>query len=519
MMTSNGSVVPMKKLVLALGDCAVIATALVGASVLRLGWHAGLQYVQDRSLDMAVVLVLFPLAFYVCGLYDTQRLRAPHSAAIPAGFAITTALLLYGAYGWSTASHSVGRGIVLEFAIGVLAGIVALRFAYAKTRRIMSSRCLVVGGDQEAAKVKVLVGRYPDAGLDVLGLVLLEDSSPRSTAEHAGREQSAKCPVLGTVASLPDLVSSLRIDQLILPASLRACPDLLRRLRPLRYRGVQLVDVVSLHEELAREVPLDQIDDEWLFRAATMNSRIHIRRIKRASDVVATTLLLVPGLLIITLAALAVKLTSRGPALFRQERAGLGSKPFTVLKLRTMYQDAEKTTGPVWCDEDDPRITPVGRFLRKFRIDELPQLFNVLRGDMSLVGPRPERPVFVEKLCKAVPFYSERLLVRPGITGWAQVMAPYAATVADSRRKLQFDLYYAKHLSLSLDLLILLMTAKTVLFGRERAQGGMRAGEQQVATIPVPTRFVAEAMVSATALEAANARAAQEPEHTEIAQA
>jgi lipopolysaccharide/colanic/teichoic acid biosynthesis glycosyltransferase len=181
---------------------------------------------------------------------------------------------------------------------------------------------------------------------------------------------------------------------------------------------------------------------------------------------------------VLALTALAIKLTSRGPIVFSQERTGLEGEPFRVLKLRTMYQDAERLTGPVWSTDDDPRITRVGKLLRKFRIDELPQLWNVLRGDMSLVGPRPERPVFVEQLAKAIPHYRERLLVRPGITGWAQVMAPYAASVGDSARKLQFDLYYTKNVSLWLDAVILLLTARTVLFGRERAQGGMSAGRQ-----------------------------------------
>jgi exopolysaccharide biosynthesis polyprenyl glycosylphosphotransferase len=251
---------------------------------------------------------------------------------------------------------------------------------------------------------------------------------------------------------------------------------LLRTLRPLRYRGVELLDFVSLYEELAREIPLEHIDDEWLLRASTMSSRLHIRRMKRVLDVAVAVVLLLPAALLTALAAVAIKIDSSGAVLFRQPRVGLAGRKFTVLKLRTMCQDAERLTGAVWSTENDSRITRVGRILRKFRIDELPQLWNVLRGDMSLVGPRPERPEFVSQLCEQVPFYAERLLVRPGVTGWAQVMAPYAASVSDSTRKLQFDLYYVKNLSLALDLFILFKTARTVLFGRERVQGGMVAG-------------------------------------------
>jgi exopolysaccharide biosynthesis polyprenyl glycosylphosphotransferase len=349
---------------------------------------------------------------------------------------------------------------------------------------MLRTRCLVVGSPAQAEHVFALTRQFPGAGLEVVGAVAWPDHSHRP--EGLVRDSSS---VLGMSDELEALVEKHRIGRLILPGALRDQPALLRRLRPLRYRGVGLMDLVSLYEELAGEVPLELIDEEWLFRAATTSSQLHIRRLKRLIDLGVSSVLLVPAALVLGLAALAIKLNSRGPVLFRQERVGLGAKPFMVLKLRTMFEDAEKLTGPVWSTDDDPRITPVGRVLRKFRIDELPQLFNVLRGDMSLIGPRPERPAFVEKLAESIPFYTERLLVLPGITGWAQVKAPYAASVSDSRRKLQFDLYYAKNLSLTLDLLILVMTAKTVLLGRERVQGGMAAGQQYEATPePIPLR-------------------------------
>jgi exopolysaccharide biosynthesis polyprenyl glycosylphosphotransferase len=258
------------------------------------------------------------------------------------------------------------------------------------------------------------------------------------------------------------------IERLIIAAPLGTEPVLLRRLRAFRYRGLSLVDFVTLHEELADEIPLDYIDDEWLFHASLNNSRFHIRRMKRLLDIIASLVGLVLSAPISLIAAILIRLDSRGPVLFRQERLGRDSIPFTVMKFRTMRVDAESETGPVWATEDDPRITRVGKWLRKFRIDELPQLVNVLRGEMSLVGPRPEREVFIRKLSEQVPYYAERLLVPPGITGWAQVMAPYAASVEDSRRKLQFDLYYIKHMSFFLDMYVMVKTIKTIIFGRER---------------------------------------------------
>jgi exopolysaccharide biosynthesis polyprenyl glycosylphosphotransferase len=249
----------------------------------------------------------------------------------------------------------------------------------------------------------------------------------------------------------------------------------LRSMRMLRYRGVAILDYISLHERLAGEIPVDLIDDAWLLRAATSSSRLHLRRLKRLIDLAFSALLLLPVvLLVLPAVALAIRLDSPGPILYRQERLGVGGRRFMVLKLRTMRVDAEQSSGPAWSADHDPRVTRVGRMLRKFRLDELPQVFNVLRGEMSLVGPRPERPALSSRIQEAVPLFSERLCVRPGITGWAQVMAPYAASVGDSYRKLQFDLYYTKNLSPLLDAVILFKTVKTVLLGRERSRREIR---------------------------------------------
>jgi exopolysaccharide biosynthesis polyprenyl glycosylphosphotransferase len=481
MITSRTALLPRGKWMLAACDGAALAGVFVASAVLRFGVDAGLEYARERGPDAAFVSILFTLSFYVCGLYDTCRQQAPARSVLPAAASIGLALLVAGAYWYARSAPSVGRGIVVEIAFMLFSAVVVTRFLYARAHGALSSRCLIVGSHALAADVKALIQQHPDAPLKIIGLVC--DGDPRRP--NASAALSPTYPMLGTIEHLDELVAAYRIDRIILPADLRQYPALLRELRPVRYRGVVLLDFVSLYEELAREIPLHHIDDEWLFKAATMSSRIHIRRLKRVIDVASSLLLLVVATPVLAVAALAIKTTSRGPVLFRQERAGLGSKPFMVLKLRTMREDAEKLTGPVWSTDNDPRITSVGRVLRKFRIDELPQLVNVLRGDMSLVGPRPERPMFVSQLADAIPFYSERLLVRPGVTGWAQVMAPYAASVGDSARKLQFDLYYAKNLSFSLDLLIFLKTAKTVLFGRERAQGGMVAGKLLTIT-PIP---------------------------------
>jgi len=183
-------------------------------------------------------------------------------------------------------------------------------------------------------------------------------------------------------------------------------------------------------------------------------------------DIFISLILLVIASPLIITAMIAIKLNSPGPAFYLQERCGLNGKPFRIIKFRSMYVDAEKHTGPVWSVKDDPRVTPVGRIIRKIRIDELPQMINVLKGEMSLIGPRPERPFFVEKLSEEIPYYKRRLRVKPGITGWAQVKHKYDESVEDVKEKLKFDLFYIENMSIRMDLKILLRTVFVVIFGK-----------------------------------------------------
>ncbi len=222
--------------------------------------------------------------------------------------------------------------------------------------------------------------------------------------------------------------------------------------------------MVDAFEDLFHLVPLELIDDDWFMHVSAMPGYFYVRKLKRAFDVAAASLLLLVLGPVCLAAMLLIRLTSPGPVIFRQERCGRFGRIFKVLKLRTMRLDAE-TGGPQWAQTDDPRVTGLGRFLRKYRIDEIPQLINVLRGEMSFVGPRPERPEFVAALSESIPFFSERLMLQPGITGWAQVRYGYGATIEDARRKLEYDLYYMKHMSIFLDAFILLDTIRTIIRG------------------------------------------------------
>ena len=235
-----------------------------------------------------------------------------------------------------------------------------------------------------------------------------------------------------------------------------------------RLRGIAVVDWPGFCERMTGRILVSELRPSWLVFSEGFDKARGTVLIKRAMDLVLALIFFAPALPLMLLSASAIKAESPGPVLFRQRRVGQNGRLFTIYKFRSMRNDAERVTGPVWAGHNDARVTRVGRFLRRTRADELPQLFNVLRGDMSFIGPRPERPEFIQLLEREIPFYRARLSVKPGITGWAQVQFTYGASVDDAMEKLQYDLYYVKNLSLFLDLLIVLNTIRVVLFARGR---------------------------------------------------
>jgi sugar transferase (PEP-CTERM system associated) len=236
-----------------------------------------------------------------------------------------------------------------------------------------------------------------------------------------------------------------------------------------KLRGVRVFNETSFHERQLGRVDIDSIDAPWLLYGDGFAVGPATEAVKRAGDILVSLCLLLLTLPLMLATALLIKIDSPGPVFYRQMRSGRFGKPFTLFKFRSMRSDAESSGDPRWAQKHDPRVTRVGHFIRPLRIDELPQLINVLRGEMSMVGPRPERPHFVEQLARVIPFYHERSYVTPGITGWAQVNFPYGASVEDAREKLSYDLYYVKHRNLLLDLLILFATVRVILF-REGAR-------------------------------------------------
>ncbi len=444
---------------LTLGDWLIIALAQLAAVYLRLGFDDGGQYLLDNWGSLISSVVIYMLVFYAGGMYEppTRSRRLDFDflplvvTAIAAGI---TGLVLY-----ARPQMTLGRGI------WAISSVLILWLAYALRRLFLA---LVRKGI--FLRSAILLCDHPDRAADLLRL--LKDSS-FSLYRVAGlvvcgavpaSAYPKDLPLLGTAESLGKLIEDHDISVILLSVSPMRSHELLSHLRPLRYSGVEIMDYVSLSEELAQEIPLAHINDEWLMTVALNSSVMQIRKVKRAMDLLVSLLGLVVGVPLMLVSGLLIKLTSPGPVIYRQTRVGMGGKPYVLYKLRTMRSDAE-AKGAVWASQRDTRVTRVGYYLRKWRIDEIPQLFNILKGEMSLVGPRPERPEFTEKLATFIPFYDERHLVQPGLTGWAQIRYPYAASFEAAARKLQFDLYYIKNMSFLLDISILLRTFKTILVG------------------------------------------------------
>ena len=270
-------------------------------------------------------------------------------------------------------------------------------------------------------------------------------------------------------SELRDLILKHRVSRIVVAdPNPQTSEELTTALVDCKLRGLEIEQAVDSYEKMGGKIWLEALRPEWLIYSDGFRQSKYYLRLKSFMDLAGAAALILLTAPVLALAAAAIKLDTRGPVLFRQVRVGKHGRRFVLYKFRSMREDAEQHCGPTWAREGDSRVTRVGRVLRKYRLDELPQAFNILRGEMSLVGPRPERPYFVNLLSQRVPYYDLRHYVKPGATGWAQVRYPYGASIEDAYEKLQYDLYYAKNMSLSLDLLVLLKTLRVVLFGRGR---------------------------------------------------
>lgn len=434
-------------------DSVIFATAFALGMLVRFGEEA------EHSLwvhwpYLVVGAVVFSATTYIAGLYST------HSAGkgvfsrtvVLAGCLIVAVLVLLGAT-YGSFARPLGRGVMMLGSITAYIGIVIHHIFLLHALRTSRERvAYIVTSPFDEAETR-LFKEFGGGNLELVGLVTGCGYAPTGAAR-----------VLGSLGEIEEIVRRDRIDRILCTNKNLNNATLTRHFCQLRYSGVSVMPLIILCEEVEQYVPLELVTHEWLLNASGEPHLFYIKKVKRLFDIIASAAGLILGAPLVALAAIAVKLTSPGPVFYRQTRSGRFGRTFSMAKLRTMRVDAEKN-GAIWCGRNDPRVTWVGRFLRKYRIDEIPQLWHVLSGDMSFVGPRPERPEIIAELAKEIPFYEERLMVQPGITGWAQVSYPYGATVLDARRKLEYDLYYMKQMSVFLDVFILLDTVRIVLSG------------------------------------------------------
>ncbi|WP_288989476.1 TIGR03013 family XrtA/PEP-CTERM system glycosyltransferase [uncultured Sphingopyxis sp.] len=410
----------------------------------------------DRWLPLTTFAVANSLAMMATGMYGAEALRSMKFATARLLAAVSLGVIFLSVVGFLLPTATLWR-VNSFYAMGLaIAALFLIRLALTQSAGAdaFKRRILVLGAGARAARLRALA-EAPGSGIDVVGFVAMTGNE-RTVAEAVPRE---------AIANLSDHVVALRAGEVVLAMEERrnALPlaDLLR----VKTTGVHVNDIASFIERETGRVDLATTNPSVLIFSDGFSAGQRISKVgKRLFDILASLIVLVIGLPLALIAALAVKLDSKGPVLYRQPRVGLFGEPYDILKIRSMRTDAEAAGKAVWAAENDPRITRVGHIIRKLRIDELPQLWCVLKGEMSFVGPRPERPSFVDELERQLPYYAERHMVKPGLTGWAQINYPYGASVEDARVKLEYDLYYAKNYSPFLDLLILLQTVRVVLW-------------------------------------------------------
>jgi sugar transferase (PEP-CTERM system associated) len=443
-------------------ETALISGSIISATYLRLGVRPSEVVFEDNGLlKMVIVAVVLQGCLYFADLYDLRVLADRRELFVRLVHALaSTSFLLAALYFWFP-SLIIGRGVIMIATVLVITLVLGWRLTFEwLSRRVRArERLLLVGTGAAAVELaREMFERRHEFGVEIVGFVDHDPARVGAPVLNPG--------VIGAVDDIPSIVRARKVDRVVVSLADARGKLPVEKLLEMKLDGVTFDHLASVYEEYTGKIAVENLRPSWfIFSRGFKKSRL-VSASKRFLDVTLTAIGLVITLPVFALLALAVRLTSAGPALYLQRRVGQRGRIFTIHKFRTMRANAEAETGPVWASKDDPRMTSIGRFLRRTRLDELPQLWNVLRGDMSLVGPRPERPEFVTDLTKQIPFYGQRHIVRPGLTGWAQVRYTYGATTEDALQKLQYDLFYIKNMSLALDLFIMAKTVKTVVTRR-----------------------------------------------------
>jgi sugar transferase (PEP-CTERM system associated) len=434
-------------------------TVIISGSILvAAAVHGSLTHATSALWKVVLVTALCELCFYYNDLYDLTRVHAKRELAVGVLQGIGAAAIALAAVSAIVPSLLIGTGTFTTMLVLLLVIVPVWRLAFDGLTRDphLEERILVVGAGQLARIVAQQIRQQHDFAYRLVGFVEEAD---------VAADAIAVAPVVGSAAELPRIIPSLRVDRIVVSLSDRRGRLPLQELLQAKLAGVRVEDAATTYERLTGKILIDDLKPSWLIFSDGFRASRVTKAIKRLFDVALAMIGMVLAAPLMLLTALAVRLDSPGPIFYCQERVGEDGRVFTLCKFRSMRVDAEQGT-PVWAKDNDDRVTRVGRFIRLARLDELPQLWNVLRGDMSFVGPRPERPFFVEQLAAAIPFYMARHAVKPGVTGWAQVKYRYGSSIEDALEKLRYDLYYIKHQSLVFDFTILIDTVKVIVSGK-----------------------------------------------------
>jgi sugar transferase (PEP-CTERM system associated) len=441
-------------------EMVLILSAVTLGAYLRLGeWAWDIMVYEGGFTKGLLIAVVCQLCLYYGDLYDLRSIADRGELFVRIVQALGAASFTLAAIYYWFPDLVIGRGVFIISAILVLTLVIGWRVVFEWLSRSMGprERLLLVGTNAAAiALAREMFERRQELGVEIVGFIDPDPAMLGAAVINPG--------VIGTIEDIPSIVRGRGVDRVVVSLSDARGKLPMDKLLDMKLDGVSFAHLASVYEDYTGKIAVENLRPSWLiFSDGFKKSRI-TAAMKRVMDLIIALCGLVLLAPVMALVALAIRVSSPGAVMYRQRRVGLHGHVFTVHKFRSMRDDAEAATGPVWASvAGDPRVTSVGRLLRRSRLDELPQLWNVLIGDMSFVGPRPERPEFVSELTRQIPFYPQRHIIRPGLTGWAQVRYTYGASTEDALQKLQYDLFYIKNLSVALDLFIMVQTIKTVI--------------------------------------------------------
>jgi sugar transferase (PEP-CTERM system associated) len=453
---------PKRTVLLGISEVFLVILALIAASAARLGAYPPSPFADWSGLRLLVLSMAFITCMHYFDLYDSSVVTNRRGVLIGLGRVLITMYLVLAVVDYLYPSLRLATGI---FQVGFALAAVTLwlwrkLFSAISSIPQLAERALIVGDGPLVEPLMRELESRPELGIRVVGH-LGERTDER---EFSSGESRATLGSLGLDVGekISHAVASLRVQRIVIAMGDRRGRLPVELLLSLKSRGVRVQDGTDVYEAVTGKLPVESVRLSWLLFSPGYYASPRFLLYKRLASLCISVLGLVITLPLIPFIVLAIKLTSRGRILYRQKRVGRDGVVFDCYKFRTMCEDAEADTGPTWAGDNDPRITPIGRLLRRTHIDEIPQLWNMLRGDMSFVGPRPERPEFVSELREKIPHYELRHAIRPGITGWAQVRYKYGSSIEEATEKLRYDLFYIKNMTPGLDFLILVRTLKAI---------------------------------------------------------